>query len=162
MKAPSLLYSIVAGEVERRIITAIICPHGEKLDLRVIARDLHVEVMPQGFLNAIRPTTLDASLRSSPLAQRRHWCRCRPTGSNALIPAGTAAALVPICTATGVCVCLDGDSIVPGWMAGHWCLPVRRLVSVCATAVKAARMKTKRTLKLFMMLPILRLFAEIR
>src|ERR1039458_7245688 len=59
-----------------------------------------------------------------------------PTGSNALIPAGTAAALVPEGGA-GALVS-TGTTIA--------------FVSVCATAEKAARMKTKITLKLFMVL----------
>src|SRR5208283_4818814 len=42
---PLLVITVVTRKVERRIITAIIRPHGEKLNLRVIARDLHVQVV---------------------------------------------------------------------------------------------------------------------
>jgi hypothetical protein len=77
---------------------------------------------------------------------------CKPTGSNALIPAGTAAALVPIGAATGFVFVWTAIPFVPGWVAGALVSAGATIVSVCATAGKAARMKTKRTLKLFMVL----------
>ena len=44
---------VLARKTERWVKTAITCAYGKKLDLRGIARDLQIEVMPQGFLNAV-------------------------------------------------------------------------------------------------------------
>jgi hypothetical protein len=63
-----------------------------------------------------------------------------------------AVAIVLVCAATVFVSVVGAIPFVPGWEAGALVSAGVTIVSVCATAVKAVRMKTKRTLKLFMVL----------
>ena len=141
----AVIVVVLAGNIEQRVVAAISRAQVVERNLR----DGSARFARRGCAarppGCSLPTTFRASRRSCPPARRRHWCP--GAGLARWSRAGAAATFVSV---------WRRRPSIRAWLGrrARWCLPARptAFVSVCATAVKAVRMKTKRTLKLFMVL----------